>query len=146
MGIEWQTGDSDGDGIIDDWFYDEDGPEGSYIFASVDRDLAGFTVSIGWEASIGLDEYSRGDGLVRFTLERVHKTSEEARATAARCIEFFRDLAAVSPQIIDKARQAVNGGTNAANNETQARRSNSHRSTHYGHDRQNARQLHGDPH
>ena len=113
MKIEWQTYDTAGDGIINHWFRVEDGPEGSRIFASVDPDGDGFVCTVGWTSSTELDEYSRGDGLIRFTLERVHKTSEEALATAARCIEFLRDLAAVNPGIVFRAQQTVNGGSSA---------------------------------
>ena len=114
MDIEWKAYDIAGDGVISRWFRAEDGPEGSRIFASVDPDGDGFVATVGWTSSTELDEYSRGDGLIRFTLERVHKTSEEARATAVRCIEFLRDLAAVNPGIVFRAQQAVNGGHDAA--------------------------------
>ena len=110
MEIEWQSYDSAGDGIINRSFYAEGGPHGSRIFASVDPDGDGFVCTVGWTSSTELDEYSRGDGLIRLTLERVHKTSEDALATAARCIEFLRDLAAVNPGIVFRAQQAVNGG------------------------------------
>ena len=113
MEIDWQTYDIAGDGVISRWFRSEDGPEGSRIFASVDPDGDDFVCTVGWTSSTELDEYSRGDGLIRFTLEHVHKTSEEARATAVRCMEFLRDLAAVSPQIVFRAQQAVNGGNSA---------------------------------
>ena len=113
MEIEWQTGSTTGDGRINKWTHGEDGPDGSRIVASVDPYGDGFSVCVWWGMTAQFDLFRQGHGMVQFTLERVHRTSAEAMATAVRCIEFLRDLAAVNPQIGFRAQQAVNGGSSA---------------------------------
>lgn len=111
--IEWQTDSTTGDGRINRWTHGEDGPDGSRIIASIDPYGDGFSVCVWWGVEADFVQFSNGAGVSRFTLDRVHTTSEEALAAAARCIEFLRDLAAVNPGIVFRAQQAVNGGHDA---------------------------------
>lgn len=113
MEIDWQTDSTTGDGIINKWTHGEDGPHSSRIIASIDPYGEGFSLTVWWGMTAQFDLFRHGQGMVQFTLERVHSTSEEALATAARCIEFLRDLAAVNPGIVFRAQQAVNGGHDA---------------------------------
>lgn len=114
MGIDWQTDSTTGDGVINKWTHAEDGPHGSRIVASIDPYGEGFSLCVWWGMTAQFDLFRQGQGMVQFTLERVHKTSEAALATAVRCIAFLRDLAAVNPGIVFRAQQAVNGGHDAA--------------------------------
>lgn len=108
--IEWQTDSTTGDGVINKWTHAEDGPHGSRIIASIGPCGEEFLLCVWWGVAADFDSFRQGHGMVQFTLDRVHSTSEDALATAVRCIEFVRDLAAVSPQIVLRAQQAVNGG------------------------------------
>ena len=113
MEIDWQTDSTTGDGLINKWTHSEDGPDGSRIIASIDPYGEGFSVIVWWGVVVDFVQFSNGAGMSQFTLERVHSTSEEALATAVRCIEFLRDLSAVNPGIVFRAQQAVNGGHDA---------------------------------
>lgn len=105
--MEWETYDSAGDGKINHWFIQKVGPNNSRFFASVDPHADEYVVTVGWTSSTELAEYSSGAGLTRFTLERIHKHSDDALITAKKCLEFLLVLAESMPDIVSRAQSVL---------------------------------------